>query len=49
MPRLAYILDGWRKEYPPTNKKLPVGIDIMDFIEELGRDKYATELVKEVG
>ena len=49
MPRLAQILDVWRKKYPPTNKKLPVGTDIPEFLAELGRDKAATELVKSVG
>ena len=49
MPRLAQILDSWRKEDPPTNKKLPVGIDIPEFLAELGRDKDATEVLKAVG
>ena len=46
---LAHIMDGWRKEDPPNNKKLPVGTDIMVFLEYLGRDKDMTELLKVVG
>ena len=42
-------MDGCRKEDPLTNKKLPVGIDIPEFLAELGIDKAATELVKAVG
>ena len=49
MPRLAHILDVWRKEDPPTNKKLPVWIGIPEFLAELGRDRDAIELVKLVG
>ena len=30
-PRLAQTFDDWRKDNPPTNKKLPVGIDAPDF------------------
>ena len=49
VPRLAKILDGWRKEYPPTNKKLTMGIYIPECISYLGRDKADTEQVKEEG
>ena len=49
VPRLAQTMEGWRKEDPPTKKKLPVGIDAPEFLEELGMDKYATEVVKAVG
>ena len=43
------MLDGWRKEDPPTKKKILVNIDIPKFLAELGRDEYATELLKAVG
>ena len=49
VPRLAQIMEGWRKEDPPTKKKLPVGIDVPYFLSELGMGKYATEMVKAVG
>ena len=36
LPRLAQIMEGWRKEDPPTKKKLPVGTDVPEFVAELG-------------
>ena len=36
VPRLAEIMEGWRKEDPPTKNKLPVVIDVPEFLEELG-------------
>ena len=42
-------MEGRRKEDLPTKKKLPVGIDVPDFLEELGVSKDATEVVKSVG
>ena len=41
--------EGWRKEDPHTKKKWPVGIDVPDFLVELGMEKDATEMVKAVG
>ena len=49
VPRLAHIMEGWRKEDPPTKKKLPVGIDVPEFLAEMGMEKNATEMVKVVG
>ena len=48
MSVMAYMLNGRREKYPPAKKKLTVRIDIPEFLEELGMDKDATELVKEV-
>ena len=48
-PRLAEIMEGWRKEDPPTKKQLPVEIDEQEFLAQLGLEKYATEMVKAVG
>ena len=45
VPQLAQIREGWSKEYPPTNKKLPVVIDVPEFMAELGMGKYATEIL----
>ena len=42
-------MEGWRKEDPPTKKKLPVRIDVLEVLAELGIGKYATEMVKAVG
>ena len=48
VPRLAQMMEGWRKEYPPTKKKLPVGIYVPERLSELGMSKDATEMVKVV-
>ena len=42
------MMEGWRKEDPPTKKKLPVGIDVPEFLAELGMSKNATDMVKAV-
>ena len=49
VPRLAQIMEGWRKKDPPTKKTLPVGIDVTEFLAELGMEKDAIEMVKAVG
>ena len=38
VPRLAQMMEGWRKEDPTTKKKLPVGIDVPEFLAELGME-----------
>ena len=43
------MMDGWRKEDTPTKKTLPLVIDVLDFLAELGMEKYATVMVKAVG
>ena len=43
------MMERWRKEDPPTKKKLPVGINVLELLAELGMEKYATEMVKAVG
>ena len=43
------MMEVWRKKDTPTKKKLPVGIDVTEFLEELGMEKYATEMVRTVG
>ena len=35
LPRLAQMIEEWRKEDSPTKKKLPVGIDVPEFLAEL--------------
>ena len=42
-------MEGRRKKDPPTKKKLPVVINVPDFLAELGVAKDATEMVKAVG
>ena len=48
-PRMEQTMKLWRKDEPPTKKKLPVGIDAPEFLVELGMAKDATEVVKAVG
>ena len=43
------MMEGWRKDDPPTKKKLPVVIDVPEILSELGMKKDATEMVKAVG
>jgi len=43
------MFDGWRKEDPPTEKKLPVEADVPEFLADIGRQAHATPLQKAVG
>ncbi len=43
IPRLAQMMAGWKKEDPPTIKKLPVGIDIPEYISLCSLRPTATE------
>ena len=43
------MLDGFAKEDPATKKKLPVEVDIPNYVAELGRAKEASELARAVG
>ena len=36
LPQLAQMMEGWRKEDPPTKKKFPVGIDVPEFCANRG-------------
>ena len=49
VPRLQQALDGWRKEDPPTLKKLPVEADVPEFLAGLGRAADASTLVTAIG
>ena len=42
VPRLAQTTEGRRKEDPPTKKKIPVGIDVPEFLAYLRMAKDAT-------
>ena len=44
LPQLSQILDGWRKEDPPTTKQLPVEADVPELLAERGRDGNASNL-----
>lgn len=43
------VLDGWRKDDGPTEKKLPVEADVPEYLVNLGRQANATSLQKAVG
>ena len=43
------MLAGWRKQDPPTLKKLPVPIDIPEFLAALGTSRGANELDQAIG
>ena len=49
VPRLAQMMEVWRKYDPLTKKKIPVGIDVPEVLVELGMERDATEIVKAVG
>ena len=40
------MMEVWRKEDPPTKKKMPVVIDAPEFLEEFGMAKDVTEMIK---
>ena len=42
-------MDGWRKEDPPTEKKLPVEADVPEYLADMGRNAFATPLQQAVG
>ena len=48
-PRLAQMVDGVRKQDPPTMKKIPVESDIPEFLVRAGQAADATERARAVG
>ena len=49
LPRLAQMMAGWKKADPPTVKKLPVAIDVPEFVADIGLAPGANELDKAIG
>jgi hypothetical protein len=49
IPRLAQTLDGWRKDDPPTAKKLPVESDVPEQLCKVGTSEGASQLEAAVG
>ena len=49
LPRLSQMLDGFRKEDPPTNKKLPIEVDIPELLCVRGLAGTASEKERAVG
>lgn len=49
IPRLQEMFEGWRRDDPPTQKKLPIEVDIPEWLVRRGLEKGATELEKATG
>jgi hypothetical protein len=43
------MLDGWRKDDDPVMKKLPVEVDIPEYLVRIGLLPAATEMMKASG
>ena len=48
LSRIQEMIDGFNKEDPPTMKKLPVEVDVPEFLGEASRRDGASELDKAV-
>ena len=48
-PRISQMIDGMAKEDPPTMKKLPVEVDVPEYIAKAGKDHAASTLTTTVG
>ena len=48
-PRIQQTIDGWRKADPKSKKKMPVEVDVPEWLAERGQDSYATECMRAVG
>jgi hypothetical protein len=49
LPQLKQCVDGWHKQDPVSQKKLPVKVNIPEYLVECGLDLCASELNKAVG
>ena len=49
LPCLSQLFDGWKKEDPPSKKKLPVEVDVPELLVEWGLMSAATVLARVVG
>jgi hypothetical protein len=49
IPRLAQILQGWKAQDPPVVGKLPIEVDIPEFLSRLGNLPHANELDQTIG
>ena len=49
LPRLAQMLEGWRQKDPPITKKLPIEVDIPEYISRCARGVAATPQDHAVG
>ena len=48
-PRIQQTIDGWRKADPTSKKKMPVEVDVPEWLAERGRESFATERMRAVG
>ena len=46
---IAMMLKGWKKEDPPTEQKLAVGIDLVEYLCQMGLKKQINGLLAAVG
>eukprot|EP00956_Cyclotella_meneghiniana_P002594 scaffold3031_cov49-Cyclotella_meneghiniana.AAC.5 len=49
IPLLAQTLNGWEKDDPGVQKKMPVEADVPELLVDMGLEEDATELTKAVG
>ena len=49
LPKIAQTLDGWAKEDPPTVKKLPVEVDVVEWLVRCGMEPGADEKTRATG
>jgi hypothetical protein len=49
LPRIAQMLDGWRKKDEPVMKKLPVKVYVPEYLVKLGLVTGVSELVNATG
>lgn len=49
LPRLAQMMQGWKKDDPPVIKKLPVEVDIPEYLADIGNCPGANALDQAIG
>jgi hypothetical protein len=49
LPEIGQMLEGWEREDGPVEKKMPVEIDVPEFLVKCGLEEGASEKVKAVG
>ncbi len=49
LPRLAQMLQGWKKYDPPIVKKLPVAVDVQELLATIGTSPDANVLDAAIG
>ena len=49
LPRLAQMIEGWKRDDPPVMKKLPVEADVPELLARIGQRTTANELDRAIG